>query len=73
MERHQPESGGVQRKLGATAQTELAHEAADVRLDSGLSDAQLPGDLLVRQAPRHQAEHIGFTPGERVVFAFRGR
>src|SRR5436190_5371805 len=52
--------------LDAVAELELLEDVRDVRLDGGVADVELLGDLAVRQAGGDQAKDFSFALAEVV-------
>lgn len=52
--------------MRAVACAEVEEDGLDVRLDGLDVDAQSSGDLLVREALRHELEHLDVPCGERL-------
>src|SRR5690606_9097206 len=50
--------------LGAVAHVELAHQRCHVRFDRGLGDAEVEGDLLVRQSEMDPAQYAQLSRGK---------
>ena len=50
----------------AVLHLQLGKDTGEVRLHRLLADAQLAGDLLVADAPRHLRQHFMFAPGQAV-------
>jgi hypothetical protein len=55
---------GVNGEGDAVVDADLAHQAADVRLDGAFVDAERDGDLAVGLAGAEQVEHLEFARGE---------
>src|SRR5919108_4172919 len=64
VERHQADASRVQRGLRAALEAELPQDAAHMRLDRLLGDAEVARDLLVGVAPRQQPQHLDLALGE---------
>src|SRR5215472_12263533 len=54
---------GQDHKLHPVPRAELGEQVVYVRLDRGLGDDKLGGDLGVGQAPGDQGEHLALPPG----------
>src|SRR5262245_53446330 len=52
--------------LHAIAGVELAEDPPDMGLHRRLAEVELAGDLTVRHAPRHQAQHLDLALGQTV-------
>src|SRR6187455_1664812 len=63
---HQTLADGVQRRLRAVGETELAEDVADVGLDRLLGHAELEGDRLVGPAARDEGEDLALACRQRV-------
>src|SRR5437868_3826610 len=62
----QPLADGVERRLRAVGEPELAEDVADVGLDRLLGHAELEGDRLVGPAAGDEREHLALASGQRV-------
>lgn len=57
-------AGGLDHSAGAVRGIKLSQDPAHAVLGSLFGDAAIPGDLLVQQAARHQAQDFFFSKGE---------
>ena len=60
----QPALVGERHGLHPVAQVQLGEHPRQVRLDGGLAQEQLGGDLGVGQPAGHQAQHVGLAVGQ---------
>ena len=58
---HQPRFVGDDDRLGAVPEIELGQDRRDVRLDGGLADDELFGDLGIAHATREKSEDLGLA------------
>jgi hypothetical protein len=58
-------------RLYAIAQVELLEDVGDVRLDGGLADVELLGDLSVGESVGDEPEDLQLARGELVEFLGR--
>src|SRR5205809_5399359 len=63
---HEPLADGVQRRLRAIGEPELAEDVADVGLDRLLGHAELEGDRLIGPAAGDEGEDLALAGRERV-------
>jgi hypothetical protein len=63
---HQAAAPGVDRRLRAVGQLELAKNAADVLLDGQLADPEPFGDDAVAAAGGHQTQHLQLALAQAV-------
>jgi len=57
---------GADDRLDAISDSQFHEDAGDVRLDGGIGDDQLAGDLAVAHAGREEWEHFELSRGELV-------
>ena len=72
LDRDQPNSTRIQRRLGATLHAKLGQDATDMRLDRLFTDGQLARHLLVASPAGQEAQHLGLARRQHLRRCFRG-
>src|SRR5512133_3669495 len=67
---HDAGSPGVDSRLGAVSDVQLAQDVVDVALDRALADHEPLGDVDVVQPLRHQLQHLSLPGAESLIELF---